>query len=103
MSSSRMKRREERRSNLTERRAPTRSAIVKRLRDRTNPLSFEEQQELYLKLRKIPKDAAPVRRTIRCNITGRSRGVWRKFGICRHLIRIMFNRGEIPGMQKASW
>lgn len=103
MSSKRMMRREKRRSKLVESRSATRSAIIERLRDRKNPLGFEEQQELYMKLRKIPKDATPVRQNVRCSITYRSRGVWRKFGICRHLIRIMFNRGEIPGMQKASW
>lgn len=43
-------------------------------------------------------------RTIRrCNLCGRARAVYRKFGICRICMREMAHRGEIPGMRKSSW
>ena len=40
---------------------------------------------------------------VRCAITGRPRGTFRKFGLCRHKLREMAFRGEVPGMTKASW
>ncbi len=39
----------------------------------------------------------------RCNICGRARGVYKKFGICRICLRNLANKGEIPGMRKSSW
>lgn len=39
----------------------------------------------------------------RCSICGRSRAVYRKFGICRICLRERALKGEIPGMRKASW
>ena len=50
-----------------------------------------------------PRDASPSRQRRRCAITGRSRGVYRKFGLSRVKIREVANRGEIPGLAKASW
>ena len=44
-----------------------------------------------------------VRGYTRCNFCGRSRAVYRKFGICRICLREAAHKGEIPGMQKASW
>ncbi|MGH8308851.1 MAG: 30S ribosomal protein S14, partial [Steroidobacteraceae bacterium] len=51
----------------------------------------------------LPRDASPSRQRMRCAITGRSRGVYRKFGLSRVKIREVANRGEIPGLGKASW
>lgn len=45
----------------------------------------------------------PTRRQGRCRICGRSRAVYRKFGICRICLRNLALRGEIPGLRKASW
>ena len=56
-----------------------------------------------MKLQKLPRDASPSRRRNRCAITGRSRGVYRKFGLARVKIREVGDRGEIPGLSKASW
>ena len=44
-----------------------------------------------------------TRQRNRCSITGRSRGVYRKFGLARTKLREAANRGEIPGLSKASW
>jgi small subunit ribosomal protein S14 len=44
-----------------------------------------------------------TRSEVRCEITGRKRGVYRKFRICRHMLRELALQGMIPGMRKASW
>lgn len=68
-----------------------------------NKLSDEERYEARLKLQKLPRDASPVRLRNRCQLTGRPRGVFRKFGLCRNKIRELAMNGEIPGVVKASW
>lgn len=65
--------------------------------------SYEDQQAAYAKLRKLPRDANPVRVQNRCRVTGRPRAVYRKFGLSRITLREMASNGLIPGMTKASW
>jgi small subunit ribosomal protein S14 len=65
--------------------------------------SSEERAAAQAELQAQPRDAAAVRHRNRCAITGRSRGVYRKFGLARVKIREVANRGEIPGLAKASW
>jgi small subunit ribosomal protein S14 len=57
----------------------------------------------YEGLQKLPKNASPVRVKNRCNITGRSRGFLRAFGLSRIKFRELANEGKIPGIKKASW
>ncbi len=57
----------------------------------------------YLELQKLPRNSSPVRLRNRCSITGRGRGVYRKFGLCRNIFRQMALEGKIPGIRKASW
>lgn len=66
-------------------------------------LSDEARAEARLKLQKLPRDASPVRLRNRCELTGRPRGVYRKFGLGRIKLREHAMRGEVPGMVKASW
>jgi len=66
-------------------------------------LSQEERYEARMKLQKLPRDASPVRLRNRCALTGRPRGVFRKFGLARGKLRDIAMRGEIPGVIKASW
>ncbi|MCX7057046.1 MAG: 30S ribosomal protein S14 [Pseudomonadota bacterium] len=54
-------------------------------------------------LQKMPRDSNPNRQRNRCAVTGRPRGVYRKFGLARTKLREAANRGEIPGLSKASW
>ena len=69
-----------------------------------NPkLAPEERYEARLKLQKLPRNASPVRLRNRCSMTGRPRGVYRKFGLGRNKLREIAMRGEIPGVIKASW
>lgn len=65
--------------------------------------SDEERFEARLKLQSIPRNAAPVRQRRRCALTGRPRGVFRKFGLGRIKVREIAMRGAIPGVIKASW
>lgn len=66
-------------------------------------LSSEDRYEARLRLQKLPRDASPVRLRNRCALTGRPRGVYRKFGLGRSKLRDIAMRGEIPGVIKASW
>ena len=65
--------------------------------------SDEERREAMDKLKKLPRDASPSRIRNRCAITGRSRGVYSKFGLGRNKLREQTMAGNIPGLGKASW
>ena len=65
--------------------------------------SDEERQAARLSLQKLPRNANPTRLSARCELTGRSRGTFRQFGLARHKIREMSFEGNVPGMVKASW
>ena len=54
-------------------------------------------------LQALPRNSAPVRLRSRCNVTGKGRGVYKKFGLCRNVFRQFALEGKIPGMTKASW
>jgi small subunit ribosomal protein S14 len=66
-------------------------------------LSDDERMQARLKLQSLPRNASPVRQRNRCALTGRPRGVFKKFGLCRNKLRDIAMRGEVPGMSKASW
>jgi len=66
-------------------------------------LSDEERYAAREKLQQLPRDASPARLRNRCALTGRPRGVYRKFGLARNKLREIAMRGEIPGVIKASW
>lgn len=66
-------------------------------------VSDEERWLAVQKLQKLPRNASPVRKRNRCRISGRPRGVYRKFGLARNMLRIFAMHGDIPGLQKASW
>ncbi len=55
------------------------------------------------RLNKMPRNASPVRRRNRCEITGRPHGFYRKFGLGRNKLREAAMRGDIPGLVKSSW
>ena len=65
--------------------------------------SDEAKEEARVKLQKMPRDASPVRLRNRCALTGRPRGVYRKFGLGRNKLRDLALKGEVPGIIKASW
>ena len=69
--------------------------------DRDSPV--EDRFEATMKLAQMPRNGAQVRVRLRCEVTGRSRANYRKFKICRIVLRDLASSGQIPGMVKASW
>ena len=65
--------------------------------------SDEERYLARLELQKLPRNANPTRLRNRCELTGRPRGTFRKFGLGRSKIRELAFKGDIPGVVKASW
>jgi small subunit ribosomal protein S14 len=93
--------REKRRAKIAKKYAAKRAALKETIRDPKT--SSEERQAAQAKLQMQPRDASPSRKRNRCAITGRPRGVYRKFGLARTKLREAAMRGEIPGLSKASW
>ncbi len=93
--------RNEQRKLVVERYAEKRLALKKALVD---PNSTDAQrEEVRLGLKKLPRNASPVRLRNRDAIDGRPRGVLAKFGVSRVRFRDMAHRGELPGITKSSW
>ena len=89
-----------------------RTALVKRfaakrvkLKGTANNMALppEERFAARLKLAELPRNSAPSRIRNRCELTGRSRGNYRKLKMCRIKLRELANLGFIPGMVKSSW
>lgn len=57
----------------------------------------------YEGLQRLPRNSSPTRVNSRCSQTGKARGVYRKFGLCRNVFRELALNGKIPGIRKASW
>lgn len=66
-------------------------------------LSLEERFAAVLKLSSLPRDGSAVRVRRRCAVTGRPRGNYRFFGLCRNMLRELASSGKLPGVIKASW
>jgi len=93
--------RNEKRRKTIEKYAAKRAALLAVVNDAGRP--EEERFEARLKFQALPRNSSPVRLRNRCKLTGRPRGVYRKFGLARSKLRDFVMRGEVPGMTKASW
>ncbi len=89
------------RERLAGRDKTKRAALKAIVMDRTLPV--EDRFNATLKLAQLPRNGAAVRVRLRCALTGRSRGNYRKFKLCRVMLRDLASSGQIPGMVKASW
>jgi small subunit ribosomal protein S14 len=89
------------REKMAKRDKSKRKALKDVLMDRTLPV--EDRFNASLKLAQMPRNGAAVRVRLRCELTGRSRGNYRKFKLCRIALRDLASAGQIPGMVKASW
>src|SRR4051812_16750497 len=78
-----------------------RAALKAIVMDRSLPV--EDRFDATLKLAVLPRNGAKVRVRLRCEMTGRARGNYRKFKLCRIALRDLASSGQIPGMTKASW
>ncbi|HMD75460.1 MAG TPA: 30S ribosomal protein S14 [Steroidobacteraceae bacterium] len=101
MAKTNMLMREKRRLKVAKKFATRRAELKELIRDPKT--SHEEREKAQIELQQQPRDAAATRQRNRCSITGRSRGVYRKFGLARTKLREAANKGEIPGLSKASW
>ena len=93
--------REKKRAMLVLKYAQKRQDIKNQLKN--TGLEIEQVMLLRKKLQKLPLNSAPNRQRNRCSLTGRPRGVYRKFGLGRSKLRKAAMRGDIPGLTKASW
>jgi len=66
-------------------------------------LPIEQRIAAVAKLAALPRNSAPSRHRNRCELTGRPRGYYRRFGLCRNMLRECASRGELPGVCKSSW
>lgn len=96
-----LKNREAKRAKTVAKYAAKRAELLAIINDAK--LSDDERMDARLKMQQLPRNASPSRQRNRCALTGRPRGVFRKFGLCRNKLREIAMRGEVPGMTKASW
>ena len=93
--------REKKRQQTVAKYATKRAELKAKINDRS--LDDDARWEAQLLLQQLPRNANPVRLQRRCEITGRPRGVYRRFGLGRTKLREAAMRGEIPGLKKSSW
>lgn len=93
--------RNKKRERLVKKYAAKRASLKAVIND--SSLSSEEHFEARMKLSSLPRNSSPVRVRLRCEISGRPRGNYRKFRLSRIALRDLALKGQIPGMVKSSW
>ena len=101
MAKTSMVNRDVKREKLAKKYAAKRDALKAVIASQT--ASYDEKAEAAVKLQKLPRDSSPSRQRNRCELTGRPRGVYRKFGLGRNMLRKATMNGDVPGLRKASW
>ena len=89
------------RSRLIKKFSNKRNFLKSKIMDKN--LSLEERILYQNKLNDLPRNSSSIRHRNRCEITGRSRGTYRKFGLSRIKIRELSMNGDLPGVVKSSW
>jgi small subunit ribosomal protein S14 len=92
--------REKKRIKLYNKYALKRSTILKQYQNAEN---FNSKMEFHSKLQKLPRNSSKIRIRNRCWKTGRPRGIYRDFGLSRHVFREMSHQCLLPGITKSSW
>ena len=92
--------REKKREKTVAKYADKRQALIEQFENAT---SQREKLELHRLIQQLPRNSAPTRLHNRCWVTGRSRGVYRDFGLSRHVFREWAHQGLLPGVVKSSW
>jgi small subunit ribosomal protein S14 len=100
MAKKRMIEREKKRIKLEKKYALKRSTLLQKYKSEE---SFNLKLELHSKLQKLPRNSSKIRIRNRCWKTGRPRGVFRDFGLSRHVFREMAHQCLLPGVTKSSW
>ena len=96
-----MKERNDKRKDLNKKNRARRAKLKAVVMDRD--LSMEERFVAQMKLAELPRNSSRVRQRNRCELTGRPRGYYRKFKMCRNKLRELGSFGMLPGLIKASW
>ena len=91
---------QKKREKMVAQHARKREAIKAKMSVNASP---EERMDAMKKLAKLPRNANPTRLHNRCSVTGRARGYFRLFGLCRQQVRTMASEGKLPGVRKSSW
>ena len=89
------------RNELIKKFSKKRDMLKSKIKDKN--LSLEERIKYQNKLNDLPRNGSSIRHRNRCELTGRSRGVYRKFGLSRIKIRELSMTGDLPGVVKSSW
>ncbi|OUW97036.1 MAG: 30S ribosomal protein S14 [Pelagibacteraceae bacterium TMED237] len=89
------------RSKIIKKFSSKRKLLKAKLKDKK--ISLEERMVFQNKLNELPRNSSYIRHRNRCELTGRSRGVYRKFGLSRIKIRELSMSGDLPGVVKSSW
>jgi small subunit ribosomal protein S14 len=92
--------RDVKRRKLVERFAAKRAALMAAFEAAADPM---ERLDIHRRIQALPRNSAPVRLRNRCWATGKPRGVYRDFGLCRNQLRERAHKGELPGVVKSSW
>ena len=92
--------REVKRKKLVKRYAEKRKSLLSEFNSAKDPM---ERLEIHRKIQALPRNSAPTRVRNRCWATGKPRGVFRDFGLCRNQLRQRAHNGELPGVVKSSW
>ena len=101
MAKTSMVNRDAKREKLAKKYAAKRDALKAVIASTT--ASYDEKADAVVKLQKLPRDSSPSRQRNRCELSGRPRGVYSKFGLGRNKLREATMRGDVPGLRKAIW
>ena len=93
--------RNKKREAMVERYAAKRAALKATTEDMS--VAPEDRFAAHLKLAKLPRNSSKTRIHHRCELSGRSKGYYRKVKLSRIALRELSNFGQVPGMTKASW
>src|ERR1700757_959114 len=93
--------RNKKREKLVKQFANRRAKLKAIIADRN--VADEDRFDAVLKLAQLPRNGAANRVRLRCEVTGRPRGNYRKLKLCRVQLRELGSKGQIPGMVKSSW
>lgn len=96
-----MKERNKKRKKMYDQKRARREKLKATVMDRALPV--EERFAAQMKLAEMPRNSAQNRQRNRCELTGRGRGYYRKFKLCRNKLRELGSFGLLPGVIKASW
>nr|YP_010208087.1 ribosomal protein S14 [Pseudo-nitzschia americana]UBA15100.1 ribosomal protein S14 [Pseudo-nitzschia americana] len=92
--------REKKRIRLEKKYAQKRASLLTEYRAESN---FNKKMEIHSQIQKLPRNSSKIRIRNRCWKTGRPRGVFRDFGLSRHVVREMAHQCLLPGVTKSSW